>query len=233
MNLPSEPLQCTVHEVLGRLVQLDQAGTPQRPVSAHNDTVVRSLGAGSLREAIDAAQAISRAWRPAAQEAAFAWRGLVGCTAQAVVSEASSALTSLDAAISRRPFAAPQDAPASVRGLRQSVRAPGEGLPHAPQVPGDGQLPDGIGAELRQLADLFGMPQEAASPGAAFALCELADLTSADHRPPRACFDSPGLAQAHAATAELRQALTAEAEARAAAEDLFGDQVLGEADCMP
>ncbi|MFD0150488.1 DUF3320 domain-containing protein [Streptomyces sp. NPDC055721] len=230
MNLPREPLQRTLHEVLGRLLQLDRADIPQLPVAAQYDTTVRSLGAGSLRDAIDAAQAISRAWRPAAQGAAFAWRGLVGGSAQAVVSEAAGALTALDAAINRRPFAASQDEPRSVRELRQIERALRQGLPHAPQVPADGQLPDGIDAEMRQLADLFGMPQAAAGPESAFALCELADLTSADHRPPRGWFDSPSLAQAHAAAAELRQALTAEAEARAAAEDLFGDQVLGEAE---
>ncbi|MGA5554607.1 DUF3320 domain-containing protein [Streptomyces lavendulocolor] len=228
MNLRREPLQRSLHEVLGRLVRLDQADIPKLPLSAQNDTVVRSLAAGSLREAIDAAQSISRAWRPAAQGAAFAWRGLVGGAAQAVVSEAAGALTALDMAVRRRPFADSQDQPRSVRELKQLVRAVGEGLPHAPQAPADGQLPDGIDTELHQLADLFGMPRETTGPDAAFTLCALADLTSAEHRPLRGWFDSQGLAQAHAAASELRRAIAAEAEARAAAEDLFGDQVLGE-----
>ncbi|MCX2185178.1 DUF3320 domain-containing protein [Streptomyces sp. SKN60] len=225
MNGHREPLQRTLHQVLGRLIQLERAGVPQLPTSAQNDATVRTLSAGSLREAVDAAQAISRAWRPAAQGSAFVWRGLVGGSAHTVVSEASGALTALGAAIDRRPFATSQDEPRSVRELRHLVRTLSAQLPDAPQVPADGQLPEDTGVELRQLADLFGMPHVAA-PEAAFALCELADLTSTEFRPPRGWFDPASLAQAHAAATELREAIAAESAARAAAEDLFGDQVL-------
>ncbi|MEU1228369.1 DUF3320 domain-containing protein [Streptomyces sp. NPDC005828] len=227
MNAPREPLQRTLHQVLGRLVRLDRADVPQLPLSTQNDTVVRGLSAGSLGEVVDAAQAISRAWRPAAQGAAFAWRGLVGSSAHAVVSDAAGALTALSAAIDRRPFAASQENPGSVRELRQLVRTLSTKLPHAPQAPANGQLPEDIGAELHQLADLFGMPRDSGLE-AAFALCELADLTSAECRPLRGWFDSAGLTQAHAAAAEFRAAIAAEAAARATAEDLFGDQVLRE-----
>ncbi|MFE3070558.1 DUF3320 domain-containing protein [Streptomyces sp. NPDC059247] len=228
MNLPREPLRRSLHEVLGRLVRLDRAGVPQLPLATRDDAVVRNLGAGSLQEAIDAAQAISRAWRPAAEGMSFAWRGLVGGAAQPVVSEAADALTALSAAVGRRPFAAFVDAPGSVRALRQSVRTLAGALPSAPQAPADGQLPEDIGAELRELAELFGMPREVTGQEAAFALCELADLTAAHHLPPTGWFDSSGLARAHTAAAELRQALTAVGEARATAEDLFGARVLSE-----
>ncbi|MGW1116284.1 DUF3320 domain-containing protein [Streptomyces tanashiensis] len=229
MNAQREPLQRSLHQVLGRLVQLEQADIPQVPTSTQNDVIVSSLSAGSLREAMDAAQAISRSWRPAAQGAAFAWRGLEGSSAHTVVSEASGALTALSAAIGRRPFGTPEDVPGSVRELRHAVRALRAALPHARQTVADGQLPEDTSAQLHQLADLFGMPR-AADQAAAFALCELADLTSAEYRPPRGWFDSAGLAQAHGAATELRAAIAAEASARAAAEDLFGEQVLREED---
>ncbi|MFC7968162.1 DUF3320 domain-containing protein [Streptomyces cinereoruber] len=229
MNVPREPLQRTLHEVLGRLVQLDRAAVPQLPLTTGNDTVVRTLGAGSLRESIEAAQALSRAWRPAEQGSAFAWRGLVGGSAQTVVTESAGALSALGAAIDRRPFATPPDEPRSVREVRQAVRVLQAGLSRPVQAPDDGQLPEDIGSQLNQLADLFGMPRDA-DREAALALCELADLTSAGHRPPRAWFDSSGLTRAHDAATELRQAIAAEAAARAAAGDLFGEQVLDEAE---
>ncbi|MET9348051.1 DUF3320 domain-containing protein [Streptomyces termitum] len=229
MNVAREPLGRSLQQVLGRLVRLDQVGVPQLPLSAPNDTLVRTLGAGSLREAVDAAQAVGRAWRPAAQGAAYAWRGLVSRSAQTEVSEASEALAALGAAVGRRPFAAAQEEPGSVREVRQTVRTLCAALPAAPQAPADGQLPEDIGPQLHRLADLFGMPRDA-GPEAAFVLCELADLTSAEFRPPREWFDSDVLTQAHAAATELREAVAAMSAARAAAEDLFGDQVLGEAD---
>ncbi|MFJ5711414.1 DUF3320 domain-containing protein [Streptomyces sp. NPDC093105] len=228
MNVPREPLGRSLQQVLGRLVRLDQAGIPQLPLTVQNDEVVRTLAGGSLREAVDAAQSVSRAWRPAVQRTTFAWRGLVSRSAQTVVSEASGALTALGAAVDRRPFATAQDEPGSVRELRQCVRTLRAALPSAPQAPADGQLPEDIATQLHQLADLFGMPRDVGLE-AAFALCELADLTTAEFRPPRGWFDSAVLAQAHAAARELRQAIGAETAARAAAEDLFGDQVLDEA----
>ncbi|XIE80600.1 DUF3320 domain-containing protein [Streptomyces sp. SBR177] len=225
MNEVREPLERTLHQVLGRLIQLERADVPQLPTSAQNDAVVRTLSAGSLRESVDAAQAISRAWRPASEGSAFVWRGLVGNSAHTVVSEASGALTALGAAVDRRPFASSEDTPGSVRELRHLVRTLSARLPDVPQVPAGGQLPEDTGAELRQLADLFGMPHDVSSE-AAFALCELADLTSSEFRPPRAWFEPASLAQAHAAAAELREAIAAESAARATAADLFGDQVL-------
>lgn len=67
MNQEREPLRQTLHDVLGRLVQLERAGTPQLPLSARNAKTVQTLSAGALQELAEAAQAVSRAWRPAAE----------------------------------------------------------------------------------------------------------------------------------------------------------------------
>ncbi|MFI2372128.1 DUF3320 domain-containing protein [Streptomyces sp. NPDC018833] len=227
MNETREPLQRTLHDVLGRLVQLEQAGTPQLPLSAQNAKTVRSLSAAALQEVAAAAQAVSRAWRPAVEGEAFAWRGLVGTSGHQVVSEAADALDALRTATGRRPFATTQDEPRSVRELQGTVRTLRAGLPGRGAAPADAILPEDVSAQLGQLADLFGLPKKD-SPESAFALCELADLMTAGHRPPRSWFDGDAVKQAHRAAAELRRALAAETEARTAAEDVFGEQVLRE-----
>ncbi|MGW1881582.1 DUF4011 domain-containing protein [Streptomyces sp. NPDC001970] len=231
MNQTREPLQRTLHDVLGRLVLLEQAGTRQLPLSAKNAQTVRTLSAGAMQELSAAAQAISRAWRPAAEGESFPWRGLVGTSAHQIVAEASGALEALTAVVGRRPFAAAQDEARSVRELQQAVRTLRAGLQNDLQVPPDTALPDDVSGQLGQLADLFGMPKPDRAE-AAFALCGLADLTTAEHRPPGGWFEPATLRRAHDAAEELRQALAEETRARTAAEDVFGEQVL-RADDLP
>ncbi|MEU7473356.1 DUF3320 domain-containing protein [Streptomyces sp. NPDC044984] len=224
MNQVREPLQRTLHDVLGRLVLLDQADTPALSSATENAEVVRTLSAGSLQELATASKAVSRAWRPAAEGDGFPWRGLVGTGAHQVVSEAADALAAVLTATGRRPFAPTQPEPGSVREVQQLVRSLSAGLP-SQAVAADGALPDDVTAQVAQLADLFGMP-EADHAEAAFRLCELADLTTTGHRPPRGWFDADTLRRAHAAANDLRQALETEAAARDAAGDVFGEQVL-------
>ncbi|MDX2701563.1 DUF3320 domain-containing protein [Streptomyces sp. PA03-6a] len=224
MNQTREPLQRTLHDVLGRLVLLEQADTPQLPLSGRNTGAVGNLSAAALQELITAAGAVSRAWRPAAEGEAFAWRGLVGASALTIAEEAADALRALRAAAERRPFATALPEPRTVHDLKQLVRTLRAALPARPPEPAV-TLPEDLSTTLAQLADLFGLPKPG-TPESAFALLELADLTSAERRPPRQWFASEPLGRAHQAAGELRSALTAEAEARRAAEDVFGEQVL-------
>ncbi|GAB1334982.1 hypothetical protein ACE1SV_15720 [Streptomyces sp. E-15] len=226
MNETRAPLGRTLHDVLGRLVLLEQAGTPE--LGAGDVPTVRTLSAGALQELGAAAQAVARAWRPAAEGEAFPWRGLAGDSAHHVVSEAADALDGLLSAAGRRPFAATQGEPRTVREVQQLVRALRSRLPEEPAA-GDGALPEDASAQAAQLADLLGMPK-ADQPEAALDLCELADLTRAGHRPPAGWFDPDVLGRAHAAARELRTAVDAETAARAAAADVFGEQVLDHAD---
>ncbi|WP_137992478.1 DUF3320 domain-containing protein [Streptomyces vilmorinianum] len=224
MNQTRDPLHRSLHDVLGRLIQLEMAGTPQLPLSAQSARTIDRLSADALQELASAAEAISRAWRPAAEGDSFPWRGLVGSSASSVLSEAADALDAVRTAASRRPFATTQDEPASARELQQIVRALRDGLP-GQEGAADGSLPEDVSDQLAQLADLFGVPKPDGAE-AAFALCELADLTKASHRPAPGWFDDGVRSAVHRAAQELRQALNAEAEARAAAEDVFGEQVL-------
>ncbi len=227
MNEVRQPLGRTLHDVLGTLVLLDQADTPDLALTTENAQVVRTLSAAARQELGAAAQAVGRAWRPAAEGEGFAWRGLAGTGAHQAVSEAADALEAVLTATGRRPFGATQAEPASVREVQQAVRALRAGLP-ARGGASDGALPEDVSTQVAQLADLFGMPK-ADHAEAAFALCELADLTAAEHRPPRGWFDPGALGRAHTAAAELRRALAAETAARDAAADVFGERVLTEA----
>ncbi|WP_333775810.1 DUF3320 domain-containing protein [Streptomyces sp. IBSBF 3136] len=229
MNETRDPLGHSLHDVLGRLALLEQSGTPRLAPAAENAQVVRTLTAGALQELAAAAQAVARAWRPAAEGDAFPWRGLVGTSAHQVVPEAADALGALLTVSGRRPFAVTQDEPRSVREIQQLVRSLRAGLPDMATAPADGTLPEDVTGQVAQLADLFGMPK-ADHPEAAFALCALADLTAAGHRPPRGWFDGDVLRRAHTAAHELRTALDAEVAARAAAADVFGEQVLSAGD---
>lgn len=224
MNQVREPLQRTLHDVLGRLVLLEQAGTPNLSLGAGDAGGVRALSAGALVELAAASQAVSRAWRPAAEGDAFPWRGLVGTDAHQVVTEAADALDALVTAAGRRPFPATLDEPRSVREVHQMVRTLRKGLP-AEEVTASNGLPDDASAQCAQLADLFGL-RKPDGADAAFALCELADLTTSDHRPPRRWFVAGELHRAREAAKALRRALEAETAARQAAEDIFGEQVL-------
>ncbi|MER7830350.1 DUF3320 domain-containing protein [Streptomyces sp. NPDC095602] len=224
MNEVRDPLQRTLHGILGRLVQLEQAGTPVLPLSARNASTARSLSAAALRTVLDAARTVSRAWRPAAEGEAFAWRGLVGSAPQRSLAEAVDALEAVRAVCVRRPFPTGQDEPGSVRTLLQTVRSLRARLPERDvrQVNG---LPQDASGPAAQLAGLLGVPY-VDDPDGVFTLCELADLTTSAHRPPRAWLDADGLRHAHEAAQRLRAALQAEEEARTAAEDVFGEQVL-------
>ncbi|MFB6627586.1 DUF3320 domain-containing protein [Streptomyces sp. NPDC056374] len=224
MNQTREPLQRSLHDVLGRLIRLELAETPQLPLPGSYGRTVGKLSADALQEVGSAAEAVSRAWRPAAEGDAFPWRGLVGNSASSVLSEAVDALDGVRAAAVRRPFADTLDEPASVRELQQAIGTLRAGLP-GQEGASDGSLPEDVSDQLAQLADLFGVPKPD-GPEAAFALCELTDLTKTTHRPVAGWFDDDVRTAAHRAAQELHQALTMEAAARAAAEDIFGVQVL-------
>ncbi|NYI03502.1 DUF3320 domain-containing protein [Allostreptomyces psammosilenae] len=229
MNEIRQPLQRTLHDVLGRLVLLELDGTPQVSLGQSGAQTVRTLDAGALHDLMAAAEAVSRAWRPAAEGERFPWRGLVGASALAVAEQADDALGAVRAAAARHPFAAVVDPPRTLHDVHQAISALRGGLPGHGGAAEGGGLPEDVTGSLAQLADLFGMPKPD-TPQAAFALLELADLTSAAHRPPAHWFTAGTLARVHEAAQELRHALAAEAEARAAVDNVFGEQVLTAAD---
>ncbi|NGO68944.1 DUF3320 domain-containing protein [Streptomyces boncukensis] len=232
MNQIREPLGRSLHDVLGRLVLLERADTPQLTLGARSTTTVRQLGAGQLRALWEAASAVSRSWRPAAEGDAFVWRGLKGASAPAtVLAEAADALGDLCTAAQRRPFAATTPEPRTVHDVRQAVRMLEAGLPDGNLDTVSSGLPGDLAGSLTQLAELFGLPKPETAQ-AAFGLLELADLASEAMRPPARWFDEEGLREAHRAAEELRDALAACAAARAVAGDLFGEQVL-EAEELP
>ena len=135
MNETRVPLGRTLHDVLGRLVLLEQAGTPQLPLCSRNAKAARALSAAALQELLTAAGTVARAWRPAAEGDAFAWRGLTGTAPHQAVSEAADALGALVIAAGRRPFAATVDEPRTVRELQQLVRALSPACPVRPRPP--------------------------------------------------------------------------------------------------
>ncbi|MBT2399386.1 ATP-binding protein [Streptomyces sp. ISL-100] len=226
MNQIREPLGRSLHDVLGRLVLLERADTPQLALGAKSTSTVRRLGAGELQALLDAAGAVSRSWRPAAEGDAFVWRGLKGTSAPTtVLAEAADALGDLRTAAERRPFAATTPEPRTVHDVQQTVRILEAGLPDRNLATVGGGLSADLFGSLAQLAELFGLPKPE-SARAAFGLLELADLASAAMRPPARWFDEEGLREAHRAAEELRDALAAHAAARAAAVGLFGEQVL-------
>ncbi|MEU8886020.1 DUF3320 domain-containing protein [Streptomyces hydrogenans] len=224
MNQPREPLERSLHDVMGRLVRLDQAETPRLPLAARGARRAEVLSAGALVELISAAEALGRAWRPAVEREAFPWRGLLETSPHESVTEAADALGAVRTAASHHPFAGGTDAPRTVRDLERAVMVLRDRLPFV-TAPADGGLPDGVAGQVGQLAGLFGLsPADGAD--AAFDLCELADLTTVEHRPPRGWFTTDGLAAAHAAVREIRQAVEAADRAGVAAREHFGDQVL-------
>lgn len=188
MNQTREPLGRTLHDVLGSLVLLEQAGTPLLTLGARATGTVRRLGAGELQALREAAGAVSRAWRPAAEGEAFAWRGLEpkgNAVPTTVLAEAADALADLRAAAERRPFAGTTPEPRTAHDVRQAVRTLEAGLPDRdPATAGTGgALSDDFSGSLAQLAELFGMPKPETSEKA-FGPLELADLASAANRPP-------------------------------------------------
>ncbi|ONK15216.1 DUF3320 domain-containing protein [Streptomyces sp. MP131-18] len=223
MNEVRQPLGRTVHDVLGRLVLLEQDGTAQLALPAAHRLAARGLSASGLQEMLDAAGAIGRAWRPAAQGPAFVWHGLIGSGETSVLAEAEDALTTVRAVAERRPFAGTMPEPRT----SPELRATAERLRPGSRT-GTEQGPAGIGgdaaAPLARLAEVLGA-REPATPEEAFALLELADLAGADHRPPRQWFDAETLRAAKGMADGLRKALASEKEAAAAAEDTFDERV--------
>lgn len=221
MNEPREPLGRTLHDVLGRLVLLEQDGTPH--LALGDTSVSGTVNAAAFQGLIEAAEALGRAWRPVAEGDAFAWRGVEDRAATSILAEAAGALEDLLTAVERRPFAAATPEPRTPHDVEQLVHTLGAGLTdHDPTVAD--AAPEDIVGTLAQLADLFGLPKPQTAQRA-FELLELADLTTAAERPPRHWFDLDALEAAHRAAQELRQAFTDEATACAAAQDVFGEQV--------
>ncbi|MFR9795181.1 DUF3320 domain-containing protein [Streptomyces sp. MS06] len=226
MNQVREPLDRCLHDVLGRLVLLEQADTPRLTLGARSTGLVRQLGAGELQALLEAAGTVSRSWRPAVEGDAFVWRGLKGVSASnSVLAEAADALADLRSAVERRPFALTTPEPHTGHDVRQTVRLLEAGLPDRNLAKASGGLSGDLSGSLAQLAELFGLPKPEA-PRVAFDLLELADLASAVTRPPARWFDGEALREAHEAAEELRGALAARTAARSAAGDIFGEQVL-------
>ncbi|MDT0310183.1 DUF3320 domain-containing protein [Streptomyces sp. DSM 44917] len=229
MNQLRQPLNRTLHDVLGRLVRLEQREAPRLTLPLGYRSTVRGLRAESLHELHTATQALSRAWRPVVEGSAYVWRGLVGASAPAVLAEAADALTALRVAVERRPFAATAAPPRTLHDIRGTIGALRQGLPALTEAPRARDLPEDVAGQLARLAEAW----EAAkpeTPDEMFALLGLTDLIDAPHRPPAHWFDPEGLERARIAAGEFRRALAAEETARSAAEDVFTDEVRGVVD---
>lgn len=230
MNQPREPLGRTLHDVLGRLVLLDQAATPQLIARLPQGAQAKDLTEAVLSDLATAAGVVGRAWRPVAEGDAFAWRGLEGDAPLAAAEEAAEALRALRTAVERRPFTDSSD-PRNLHELRRVVASVRDGLPgpvpdtQADDQQGDG-LPEDVTDALAQLSDIHGARKPTVA-GQAHELLALTDLADVPNRPVREWFEPEGRGAAHAAAAEMRRLLAEETRARAAAEDVFGEQVLG------
>jgi hypothetical protein len=123
MNESREPLERTLHDVLGRLVALEYGGSRQLALRLDGSRIRAELSAATLERVFSAAEAISRAWRPAVEGEDFAWRGLIGASPMDVLAQADDALEEVEAACRRRPFAASQSEPRTVRELTAVVQA--------------------------------------------------------------------------------------------------------------
>ncbi len=230
MNEPRQPLNRTPHDVLGRLVRLEQQDAPRLALGLERRRAVRGLRAEDLQELLTAAHALSRAWRPAVEGAAYVWRGLVGASAPAVLTEAADALAALRVAVERRPFEGSTPAPQTLHDIQAVVRTMRQGLPDtAVGTPDAAELPEDTAGQLARLADAWGASKPG-TPDEAFNLFGLTDLIDAAHRPPARWFDPAELSRARTAAGELRRALAAQDAARAAAEDVFTDAVCTAAD---
>ncbi|MFJ1581869.1 DUF3320 domain-containing protein [Streptomyces sp. NPDC088197] len=234
MNQPRDPLGRRLHDVLGRLVLLDRAGTPQLTARLPRNGPAKDLTEAVLSDLIAAAGVVGRAWRPVAEGEAFAWRGLEGDTPLAVVEEGAEALRGLRTVIERRPFTDTTE-PRTLRELRTLVTSVRDGLPGGTELetqaddPHGDRLPEDVTAALAQLADMHGVRKPMAAQQA-HELLALTDLAEVENRPVRQWLDPKGLSAAHAATGEMRRLLDEETRARTAAEDTFGEQAVDAAE---
>jgi len=71
MNTTREPLGHSLHDVLGLVAMLNDV-----PAAPNYEAAQTNLSGQDLRKIREAAEDIARAWRPAAQGASFAWRGV-------------------------------------------------------------------------------------------------------------------------------------------------------------
>ncbi|UCM87228.1 DUF3320 domain-containing protein [Streptomyces marincola] len=230
MNEVRQPLGRTLHEVLGRLVRLEQRETPGLAVPASHQAGRGGLTADGLQRVLDAAAAIGRSWRPAAEGPAFVWRGLVGTAETSVLAEAAEAMSAVRAVARERPFAGSGPRPRTERELRAVVDALRSGLPSWTEK-STGGMAEGASGPLAQLAEELGA-REPATPGEALALLHLTDLAGAEFRPLAEWLRPEGLDRARHAADRLRRAIVAETEAAAAAEKVFDARVT-EAEELP
>ncbi|MFZ3496823.1 DUF3320 domain-containing protein [Streptomyces sp. 5.8] len=245
MNEERHPLGRSLYEVLGRLALLDQQDTPRMALGAAGAGRTLALGAADLQEALAAAGSMARSWRPVAEGADFAWRGLRHAGSGpgsgpgsasgsgsadggplAVLEEAEAALHALRFAAERRPLAECTAEPlraAEVERLAAELRA---ALPPRASGTGtNGSFPEDPYPLVAQVAGVFGLDRPR-DPAGALAVCELADLAGRQHRPPASWFEASVLRAARDAAEELRAALATADAARRIAEDAFGPQVL-------
>lgn len=92
MNVVRQPLGSTLHDVLGRLSQLDHVPAAPRP-----GTPPVALEPVLMNRIADATSRLSRAWRPASQGFSFLWRDVVDRNSlDSRLYQAESALEELD-----------------------------------------------------------------------------------------------------------------------------------------
>ncbi|MEU9142918.1 DUF3320 domain-containing protein [Streptomyces sp. NPDC048349] len=231
MNEERHPLGRSLHHVLGRLARLDQDAVPHLPPTTGAGGSTRTLSAASLAEVLAAARSVARSWRPSAEGEGFAWRGLRdadeagdGSVATALA-EAVDAVQSVRSAAERRPLVSAMPVAQDVREIRRLADELKAGLPARHPDSRSGTRLEDRSAAAEQLAEDFGLDR----PGdiaAVLALIELAGLSEAAHRPPAHWFDERQLRNARAAVDEIRAAVAEAHSARAAAQDVFGPQVL-------
>jgi hypothetical protein len=91
MNVVREPLGLSLHDVLGVIAMLNDV-----PAAPNHDAAQAALASQDMLQIRQAAGEIARAWRPAAQGASFAWRGVTEQTSMdALLQGLSSALEEL------------------------------------------------------------------------------------------------------------------------------------------
>ncbi|MGR4883769.1 DUF4011 domain-containing protein [Streptomyces sp. LARHCF249] len=231
MNEERHPLGRSLHRVLGRLARLDQEAVPHLTLTPGAGDVTGTLSAAALAEVLAAARSVARSWRPLAEGEAFAWRGLQdperagGGSAATALAEAVDAVQSLRTVAERRPLVSAMPVAQTVREIRRLADELSAALPDRSPGTGSGTPLEDQSGLAAQLAQDFGL-DEPRDIAAVLALLELADLSEAVHRPPAHWFDARQLRKAHAAVDEIRAAVAVAHAARAAAQDMFGPQVL-------